>query len=109
MRGISETSVSTDGAVYATPMGIPELDERRVSPNPIVEESTSIGERRGGEGDARPNVVSPLTPPTAIRDSGDYMGAAATGSSSSRLGVKGSPKPDGKRKSMFEEKWDEDK
>lgn len=98
-------------------MGIPELEERGVSPNPIVEEPTSIGEHRGGDVEARPNVVSPLTPPTAIRDSGDYMGggaagaagAAAMGSSSSRLGVRGSPKPDGNRKSMFEEKLDDDK
>lgn len=117
MRGISETSVSTDGGVYATPMGIPEMEDRGVSPNPIVEEPSSIVEQRGGNEESRPNVVSPLTPPTALRDSNDYMGAgagvargaAATGSSSSRLGVRGSPKPDGNRKSMFEEKLDDDK
>jgi hypothetical protein len=88
LRGISETSVSTDGA-YATPMGIPEGRERGLG---IQGESGSKVERE--------KVVSPLTPPIGVSESsgGDYLGVRPPGSSGSV-----------KRKSQFSEKLDDDK
>ncbi|CAG8960882.1 hypothetical protein HYFRA_00002419 [Hymenoscyphus fraxineus] len=97
LRGISETSVSTDGGVYATPMGIPELEEGGAK----------------ATGGARPSAVSPLTPPMAIQEGSDYIGAGSGVSSSGRLGaadtVRGSASVSGNRKSMFEENLDDEK
>jgi hypothetical protein len=81
LRGISETSVSTDGN-YATP--------------------TEGGIALGGlppQTIGRPNVVSPLTPPHGANEAGDYLGAAEPGASS--------PTPSQRRKSNFAEGLDE--
>src|SRR4051812_26090516 len=82
LRGISETSVSTDGN-YATPL---ERGEGLALQN--------MPPRAPPEG--RPNVVSPLTPPSAISDgdSSDYLGAGRSPGST-------------RRRSNFEENLDE--
>jgi hypothetical protein len=77
LRGISETSVSTDGA-YATPMEAPGV---RV---------TSPGD------ESRPSAVSPLSPPLAVQESRDYLSAGQNSA--------GSPS---QRRSNFSEELDE--
>jgi hypothetical protein len=79
LRGISDTSVSTEGN-YATPMDPPTS-----TPRETVVETPS----------GRPGAVSPLTPPQPVHESGDYLGAGSPGSGGS------------KRKSQFSEKLDE--
>jgi hypothetical protein len=79
LRGISETSVSTEG-VYATPLGQP-----LVTPG-------NLSSRQAESSTSRPGVVSPLTPPTGVEASGDYMSVG------SRKG--------GRRKSNFAEELD---
>ena len=78
MRGISETSVSTDGN-YATPM-----------------EGLGLG---GLPPPGAGRVVSPLTPPHGVNETGDYLGASEAGASS--------PTPSQIRKSNFAEGLDE--
>ena len=97
LRGISETSVSTQGggvggggggvssvggSNYATPMAedIP-LRDLPAARGPTPEASTG-----------RPGVVSPLTPPDTVNTTGDYLGARNTGNAAA------------KRKSNFEER-----
>ncbi|KAH8586853.1 hypothetical protein B0O99DRAFT_585342 [Bisporella sp. PMI_857] len=72
LRGISETSVSTEGN-YATPAA-EGLGIRGPSPASPREEDLS-----GSGVAARPGVVSPLTPPDGIGEGQDYLtsGAAA--------------------------------
>ncbi|KAK0118301.1 hypothetical protein ONS95_012595 [Cadophora gregata] len=116
LRGISETSVSTEGA-YATPMERGEgmgIGTGMVTPQ-------GQGQARGQDG--RPSAVSPLTPPTGA-DSRDYLAAGAgagagagtsTGAGLSRGGGNGSePRSQGslrsestKRRSNFSEGLDE--
>ena len=96
LRGISETSVSTQGggvgarssvggSNYATPMA--ESIQLRDLPTQrgITPEASSAG--------GRPGVVSPLTPPDTVNTTGDYLGARSVG----------------KRRSNFEERLEEDK
>jgi len=83
LRGISETSVSTDG-VYATPM---ERGEGMATPQ---------GQPPTRGQDGRPSAVSPLTPPEGI-NSRDYVGARSPGS----------PSESTKRKSNFSEGLDD--
>ncbi|RDL33728.1 uncharacterized protein BP5553_08096 [Venustampulla echinocandica] len=74
LRGISETSVSTDGA-YAAPPQLPES----AAPAPTEPPTVTVT----SEEDPTPaplSVVSPLTPPQVTHESGDYIGAGATGS-----------------------------
>jgi hypothetical protein len=79
LRGISDTSVSTEGN-YATPMDPPTSTTRE-----------AVAETPSG----RPGAVSPLTPPQPVHESSDYLGV-------------GSPVSGGsKRKSQFSEKLDE--
>ena len=77
LRGISETSISTDGN-YATPMGEHGLALQNLPPR---QSEPGVG--------PRPGVVSPLTPPDGVERSGDYMMAGST-----------------KRKSNFNEELD---
>lgn len=108
MRGISETSVSTDGGgVYATPMGIP-------TPAPlgrVEEQPKGLGLEHEGDTlvageEHRAGVVSPLTPVGGVHQGGDYIGNIG----GSGLGVPGSmsSSPSVKRKSHFEENLKED-
>ena len=101
MRGISETSVSSDGqrggSEYATPMefghganGTPVL---RDLPSPAAH-SIEEGDGRG----ARRNVVSPLTPPDG-REAAGYMGSGSRNP--------GAASPGGGRRSNFAEGLDE--
>ncbi|KAG4418624.1 hypothetical protein IFR04_008249 [Cadophora malorum] len=83
LRGISETSVSTDG-VYATPM---EIGDGMATPQAQAPTRAQ---------DGRPSAVSPLTPPEGI-NSRDYVGARSPGS----------PSESTKRKSNFSEGLDE--
>ena len=78
LRGISETSVSTDGN-YATPM-----------------EGLGLG---GLPPSGAGRVVSPLTPPDGANEAGDYLGASEAGGSS--------PTPNQRKKSNFAEGLDE--
>jgi hypothetical protein len=89
LRGISDTSVSTEGA-YATPgEGLNIASAPKSEPIP-----TALGHS------SRPNVVSPLTPPQPVHESGDYLGAG--------LAPSPSPTPNSSnRKSQFSEKLDE--
>jgi hypothetical protein len=84
LRGISETSVSTDGN-YATPM----------------EGGIALGSLPPPTMTGRPNVVSPLTPPEGSNEAGDYLGATEAGATS--------PTPSQTRKSNFAEGLDEAK
>ncbi|KAG9236167.1 hypothetical protein BJ875DRAFT_372696 [Amylocarpus encephaloides] len=94
LRGISETSVSTDGA-YATPMGIPDSSvQGQVTSQQVMAPPTSEPNRLGG-------IVSPMTPTAGTGESGDYLGTGLAGNSG------GSPSV--KRKSQFSEKLDDDK
>jgi hypothetical protein len=108
LRGISETSVSTDGA-FATPMGAPEgrglgiaergvspFPDRGVSPMPDATPASASASAPVTE-EQRLGIVSPITPPSAT--------AGFTGA----LRVPGSPSPSQKRKSQFEENLDDDK
>jgi len=61
LRGISETSVSTQGE-YATPMAL-----------------SSIPPRQTERTDGPRGVVSPLTPPLGLEASGDYMTHGSSG------------------------------
>jgi len=96
LRGISETSVSTQGGPgarssvggsnYATPMAENiQLRDLPAARGPTPE--------TGG----RPGVVSPLTPPDMVNLSGDYLGARTVDHAPAN------------RRSNFEEKLDEDK
>jgi hypothetical protein len=84
LRGISETSLSTDGN-YATPMERNEGLALHNMPPP-------------GPPEGRPTVVSPLTPPSAVSegDGSDYLGGGRSPGST-------------RRKSNFEENLDEAK
>jgi len=82
LRGISETSVSTDGGGnYAA---VPASQQQAI---PEVHEES--------EAKRRPGVVSPMTPPDMVNISNDYMGARGTPATSST------------RRSNFAEKLDE--
>ena len=78
LRGISETSVSTDGN-YATPM----------------ESSIAMGGLPPPTVGVRPNVVSPITPPQRAGEASDYLNAAQ--------GPSAIPMPSQRRKSNFAE------
>ena len=82
LRGISETSLSTDGN-FATPL---ERDEGLTLHN--------MPPHAPPEG--RPNVVSPMTPPSAVSEGegSDYLGGGRSPGST-------------RRKSNFEENLDE--
>ncbi|KAH7391537.1 hypothetical protein BKA64DRAFT_107644 [Cadophora sp. MPI-SDFR-AT-0126] len=95
LRGISETSVSTDG-VYATPM-----ERREGIPTP---QGQAQGQVRGPDG--RPSAVSPLTPPAGV-DSGDYLGARSSQGVAGGPRNPGSPSESTKRRSNFSEGLDE--
>jgi len=87
LRGISETSVSTDGA-YATPMESRDI--------PISGQTPGINTTSPG-GDVRQlTTVSPLSPPLAVQESRDYLAAGQNSA--------GSPS---QRKSNFSEELDE--
>ncbi|TVY40202.1 Kelch repeat-containing protein [Lachnellula occidentalis] len=81
LRGISDTSVSTDGGAYATPSeGLNIVRTDLVAP--------------ARAGNSRPSVVSPLTPP--LHEARDYLAAAPS-----------PPANTSDRKSQFSEKLDE--
>jgi hypothetical protein len=107
LRGISETSVSTDGG-FVTPMerpgnrglgiqerGVSPLPDRGVSPLPDREEPKSAPAPVSEE--QRLGIVSPLTP------------GAPFGGTQRGLAAPGSPSASQKRKSQFEEDLGEDK
>ncbi|TVY88458.1 Kelch repeat-containing protein [Lachnellula willkommii] len=81
LRGISDTSVSTEGGAYATPGEGLNLARRDLVAS-------------APEGNTRPNVVSPLTPP--LQEASDYLTASPT-----------APANTSNRKSQFSEKLDE--
>jgi hypothetical protein len=92
LRGISEASVSTEGN-YATPMERGEGREGLALQNMPP---------AGGVHELRPNVVSPLTPPSGVGEGegNDYLGAGQGGSQQSPTGST-------RRKSNFAESLDE--
>lgn len=65
MRGISETSVSTDGGAYATPMEGFAVSALTPGPGLGVQE--------------RPSMVSPITPPEGGLQARDYVDAGQAG------------------------------
>jgi len=79
LRGISETSVSTDGN-YTSPM----------------EGGIALGAIQGATG--RPNAVSPVETPSGANEEGDYLSASQGGRASSTLS---------QRRSNFSEGLDE--
>jgi hypothetical protein len=87
LRGISETSVSTDGA-YATPMESRDI--------PISGQTPGISATSPGGEVRQLTTVSPLSPPLAIQESRDYLAAGQNSA--------GSPS---QRKSNFSEQLDE--
>jgi len=91
LRGISETSVSTDGnGNYATPAAV---SSEGLGPQNVPETHEGTSEKA-----ARLGVVSPMTPPDMVNVSNDYMGARGTTSTASPM----------RRKSNFAEKLDEE-
>ncbi|KAH6666293.1 hypothetical protein B0J14DRAFT_620459 [Halenospora varia] len=91
LRGISDTSVSTDGGVYATPM-----ERRAVGGHG---EGLGIVSPETPSDPARAAALSPLTPPTGVGEGpgGDYLGRGLASNSGGTQ----------KRKSNFSEKLDE--
>lgn len=90
LRGISDTSVSTDGAggAYGTPTELPARHEQAVE-EPGTATTSSV---------TKPTVISPLTPPQVIQQGGDYLSAGSLARSHSEA----------KRTSQFKEKLEED-
>ena len=96
LRGISETSVSTQGG------GEGAKSSRGVSNNatPMNEDGAlkDLPLARGATPEAgKQGVVSPLTPPDVANTTGDYLGSKSGGATA------------GRRKSNFEERLEEDK
>lgn len=98
LRGISETSVSTDGGLYGTPMEYSNMMSANLGPRgpqPTTSFDLDRGTlRREGE------VISPLTPPEGVEESGgDYLGRATA-----RAANPDSPQSPTQRRSNFEER-----
>ncbi|KAL5318176.1 hypothetical protein ACEPPN_013235 [Leptodophora sp. 'Broadleaf-Isolate-01'] len=91
LRGISETSVSTDGGAHATPI------ERLDLSSPQTQNQVQTPAQDGGG--LRPSAVSPITPPTAL-ESRDYLGVGRSPASPSES-------QSTKRRSNFSEGLDE--